>query len=394
MKVLHLYDLYLPHTMNWAYRMMRAVPDTRIWAAAPWMVRNEYFNPDIRFFVRPLQRFSGWIPETEWKNFWFSSRLIRSELYWPTYRNWLLRQLKNDRPDVLHAHFAPVGYRYLSLAEKLDIPLVVSFYGYDYESLIARKPVWKERYKQIFQRAASVTCLGDHGREVLMKQGCPPAKIAVVPMNIHPIEFPFAEREKIAGRLRLVQVATITEKKGYLDTLRAVQLVMRDCPNVHLTIAGEKSDGHLVKKMHHFIHSNGLEDKVTWLDFFAHDALPAFFRQFDVFIHPSHYTRTRDSEGAPAVILEAQATGLPVISTFHADIPSEVVQGKTGLLSRENDPDTLAAHIRRFYWMEDEEYQSFSHVACQYVEENFDVKNTALQLRALYDSLSSPTLIP
>lgn len=203
-------------------------------------------------------------------------------------------------------------------------------------------------------------------------------------MSMRPEEFPFCEREKQPEQLKLVQVATITEKKGYLDTLEAFNIALKNCPGMHLTIAGERYDRQLVSRMQQFIKANGLESYVTWLDFIPHHALPQFFSEADVFIHPSHYTASRDCEGGPVSILEAQATGLPVISTTHFDIPSEVLNGQTGLLAPENDPTALAGHIRRFYFMEDAEYQQFSRNARRHVEQNFDVKNTAQKLRALY----------
>ena len=99
-----------------------------------------------------------------------------------------------------------------------------------------------------------------------------------------------------------------------------------------------------------------------------------FLAGFDVFIHPSCHAPDGDHEATPVILLEAQATGLPVIATDHFDLPLEVIHGRTGLLAPENDPVALAGHIRRFYWMENAEYQMFSHNARQHVEAGFDVK--------------------
>lgn len=388
LNILHLFDLYLPHTMNWAYQLALATPDIMPWIAAPWIVRNRYYHPEFRFFIRPLQRRLHWLPETEWQASRFSGTLIRAERYWPLYKSWLEKQLRRDRPDLLHAHFAPVGCHYLDLAQRLDIPLVTSFYGYDYESLPARNPVWRTRYRQLFAGAGATTCAGPFGRTVLMQQGLPPEKITVLPMSMRPDAFPFIPRIKKPGQLRLLQVATLTEKKGYRDTLQALELARRNCPNLHLTIAGERYDPQLVAALKAYIERHGLQSFITWLDFFPHENLPAFLGQFDVFIHPSHYTANRDCEGGPVAILEAQATGLPVISTTHFDIPSEVMHGKTGLLAPENDPVQLAKYIERFYNMQNEEYQQFSEAARRHVERNFDIRNTAQKLRTLYEKLT------
>ena len=138
---------------------------------------NEYHSPEFRYFTRPLQSLTGWLPPNEWKAAWFSSNLIRAERRWPLYRNWLFQQLRNNPPDVLHAHFAPVGCHYLEMAKRLDIPLVASFYGFDYERLPFEKPAYRKRYKQLFEGAAAITTTGTFTPELLIKQGCPSEKI-------------------------------------------------------------------------------------------------------------------------------------------------------------------------------------------------------------------------
>jgi len=182
-KVTHLFDHYLPHTMNWAYRMMRATPHTAVSVASPLFVRNKYFDADFHFYVRPLQQW-GWFPPSEWTASCLQGLVVRAERYKPAYKYWLEKQLEKHRPDVLHAHFAPVGWHYLDMAKRLNIPLVVSFYGYDYESLPARNKTWPHRYQQLFKDAAAVTCAGPHGQAVLMRQGLVPEKTTILPMSM------------------------------------------------------------------------------------------------------------------------------------------------------------------------------------------------------------------
>lgn len=383
-RVVHLFDYYLPHTMNWAYRMLRATPDAAIGVAAPLFVRNKYLDADFHFYVGPLQRQSGWFPSSEWAHSHLQRLVIRSERYLPLYRRWLEKQFIRQRPDVLHAHFAPAGCHYLDMAKRLGIPLIVSFYGYDYESLPARSLAWQRRYRQLFEGADGVTCAGVNGRAVLMRQGLDDRKITVLPMSMDPAEFPFNPRVKIPGQLRLLQAATITEKKGFMDTLKALNIARKSCPNLHLTIAGERADRDLVQQMEAFIRTHALQPFVQWLDFVPHSDLPAFFTQFDVFIQPSHYAANRDCEGGPVSVLEAQSAGMPVIATTHFDIPSEVLHESTGLLAPERDVDELARHIERFYRMADPEYQQFSAAARRHVETGFDIHNTAKNLLELY----------
>lgn len=387
MRILHLFDLYLPHTMNWAWQMIRATPEVETWVAAPWMLKNEYFSPEFRFFTRPLQAMTGWMPGDEWNASWFSTNLIRSERYWPIYRNWLYEILKTNRPDGMHAHFGPVGVHYLDLAKRLGIPLITSFYGFDYARLPFEKPVYREQYRQLFKGAAAITTTGELTPGLLEALGCPPEKITPIPLSVSPEAFPFIHRTKDRNQLRLLQVATFTEKKGHLDTLLAFSMALQHCPNLHLTMAGERQDKNLFQEIRRFLVSRNLAKNVTLLDFLPHAELPTFFGQFDVFIHPSRTTHNQDCEGAPVVILEAQSSGMPVISTVHSDIPAMVLHGRTGWLAPENSPELLAAHIERFYRMDNSEYQQFSQAAYQQVAQNFNLKNTGPKLRALYQSI-------
>jgi colanic acid/amylovoran biosynthesis glycosyltransferase len=118
--------------------------------------------------------------------------------------------------------------------------------------------------------------------------------------------------------------------------------------------------------------------------------LHCLMADFDVFIHPSCYTANRDSEGAGAVaLLDAQATGLPVISTLHCDIPENVVHERTGLLTPETDSDALAESIQRFYAMDEAEYRTFAERARAHVVENYRLTDSAQRLRAIYERFAS-----
>nr|MBA2585872.1 glycosyltransferase [Chthoniobacterales bacterium] len=66
-----------------------------------------------------------------------------------------------------------------------------------------------------------------------------------------------------------------------------------------------------------------------------------------IFLHPSETPPNHDQEGVPNSILEAMATGLPVVATRHGGIPEAIDDGRTGLLVREGDYRPLASAIVR-----------------------------------------------
>lgn len=94
-----------------------------------------------------------------------------------------------------------------------------------------------------------------------------------------------------------------------------------------------------------------------------------------------------DTEGgAPVAILEAQATGLPVISSYHADIPEVVVDGKSALLAPEKDVGMLAKHLE--YLVEHPDvWGEIGRAGREHVEQEYDVMAQVAKLENIYDRL-------
>jgi len=388
MKVLHIFDLYLPATLSWTHRLLLHLEPLQVSVAAPWIIKNQFFSPAFEYHIFPAQRwfFPKVLSETDHA----TARKIfaGSQRYLPVYIWWLYTRLNTHKPDLLHAHFGPVACLYLPLAKRLKRPLLVTFYGFDYTKVLNLKPFYKEKYHELFRDAAQIIAGSPLGYDLLKKMGCPAEKLSIIPPGIDLFNFPFRVRPKKSGALKLVQMSTITPKKGHLDTLEAFRQALYKCPNLQLCLAGEKWDKDLVKTMEVFIRTHHLSGHITWLDVVDHANAGAFLRQFDVLIHPSCHAPDGDHEDTPVVILEAQSTGLPVISTTHFNIPAEVIHDRTGLLAEEHNPAQLAGFIERFYQMDDAEYQEFSRAARRHVEENFDVRNTAEALRRVYEKVA------
>lgn len=387
MRVLHLFDYYLPTTLNWVSYLLRYLPDTQVEIGAPWMIRGEFWQSSFRAYRYPFQ-LPGLLDAHSEADFPAIRRLFtRSQRFLPTYAYWLTGRLSASPPDVLHAHFGPVGCLYAPMARRLRRPLVVTFYGFDYEKILHTRPAFRQQYQRLFEQAARLVVASPFGAARLSALGCPSDKIAIVPPSPDLSVFSFHKKTKPAGRLHLVQVATFTPKKGHLTTLEAVRQAWADCPGLRLTLAGERYDERLYRQVLDFIEKHRLGACVTLLPPVEHRQMPAFLAGFDAFIHPSQRAADGDHEASPVALLEAQAVGLPVLATRHADLPLLVAHEKTGLLVEEGDAAALAQAIRRFYAMEGAEYEGFAQRARAHVEQSYDVRQSAERLRALYEGL-------
>jgi glycosyltransferase involved in cell wall biosynthesis len=132
------------------------------------------------------------------------------------------------------------------------------------------------------------------------------------------------------------------EKKAHFLTILAFERARRQCPEIRLSFAG---DGPLLDSCKQLIRALRLEGVVEFLGVVSHDKVPAMIRSFRGFVQHSVTAPSGDSEGNPVAVMEAGASGLPVVSTRHAGIPDTVAHGETGLLSEELDIDSMANHI-------------------------------------------------
>jgi colanic acid/amylovoran biosynthesis glycosyltransferase len=382
LKVGQLVDCYLRTTENWCFRLMRHIPDVKLQIITT-TVMNEGMFPlqGAEFVVAPLARLSG--RELRWP----IGHIVK-KLQLPLLALWRLAVIRRARPLALaHAHFSVMGWNYLWLVNHLSLPLVVSFYGFDYEWLPRNEPRWQERYRVLFEKAQMFITEGEFGRSKLVSMGCPEGKVKVLHLGVEPSLIPVFQRRKEPGRLRLIQVATFTAKKGHDTTIQAFARALKCCPGMKLTLVGKDPEQkrHLIERL---IGSLGLEEHVTIVDGVDFTGLHRIFAEFEVFIHPSRHSDSGDSEGgAPVVLLDAQATGLPVIATTHCDIPDEVIDGETGLLAEEGDVEGIAQHIEYFYGMDDHEYQEFCLRARRHVEEHYDAAKNAVLLRQIYQEV-------
>jgi colanic acid/amylovoran biosynthesis glycosyltransferase len=221
----------------------------------------------------------------------------------------------------------------------------------------------------------------------LQKIGCPSQKIRIARLGVGVDKIPFQKRPKKSGELHLLQIASFKEKKGHEYTIDAFLRVLPQCPNMTLTFVGDDNQG-IKERIKQKVIASPAGDKVTFMDGIEYDHIYELMQKYQVFIHPSCFTEEKDCEGgAPIVLLDAQATGMPIISTIHCDIPEEVVQNKTGLLSPEKDTLALSESIRSFYYMDQQEYDTFASNCRQHVSKEYDVVVNARRMREIYEEV-------
>ncbi len=175
-------------------------------------------------------------------------------------------------------------------------------------------------------------------------------------------------------------IGRLSEQKGFTLLIEAVALVLNDLPDLRLTLVG---DGDLRPQIEAAIARHGLDGRVIltgWLDESrVRDALAAS----QALIVPSF------AEGLPVVIMEAMASGRPVIATAIAGIP-ELVTPDTGWLVPAGDAEALAQAIRVMASTPIDRLSEMGHAARQQVFVQHDIDHDAEKLTVLFASKGNP----
>jgi colanic acid/amylovoran biosynthesis glycosyltransferase len=293
----------------------------------------------------------------------------------------LSRLLGRRHSDLMHVYFGHTGVHLLPFIQRWPRPVVVSFHGMDVQTR-AHDPAYESRLREVLQAATLVLARSQSLLDRVQELGCPPEKVRMNRTGIPLDQFPFIERAAPAeGAWHFVQACRLIEKKGIDDALHAFAKFSVTHPQARYTIAGE---GPLRCPMEKLRDELGLHDKVTFAGFMKGPDLCALYHQAHVFLHPSRMTADQNQEGVPNSMLEAMATGLPVVATQHGGIPEAVRDGVTGILAPERDREALHEALLRLTASGDGWHQMGAAASAD-VREIFESTAQVAKLESAYD---------
>lgn len=234
-------------------------------------------------------------------------------------------------PDVIHAHVAyPDGRAAVELGARIGRPVVVTVHGHDLKDLAAGKPAWRGWVRQALTRADAVIAVSGELAGLARELGVTDAQLAQIPNGVDCTQFqPSTDRVPGEGGWRLIYVGRYDPAKGLGELLQAMAGVRAAGHDVKLDLVGGGSSA-LTQDYPDQARALGLTEHVRFVDEVSHDQLPSLLAEADLFVLPSH------SEGLPLSLLEALATGLPVVTT-RCGGPEEVMDDSLGRLAEPRD---------------------------------------------------------
>ena len=246
------------------------------------------------------------------------------------------------RADVVLAEYGTTGVLVMEACRRLNIPLIVHFHGYDasVREVIAEHSM---SYRKMFNQAMAIIAVSRAMERKLITLGAPPEKVHYNPYGINCREFGGANPENAPPVF--LAVGRFVEKKAPQITLKAFADVHRIFPTARLRMVG---NGPLLDECRELAKSLKIEQAVAFLGAQSHEVVQQEMRGARCFLQHSLEASNGDCEGTPLGILEAGASGLPVVSTRHAGIADVVIEDETGFLVDEGDVKGMAENMLRF----------------------------------------------
>jgi colanic acid/amylovoran biosynthesis glycosyltransferase len=299
------------------------------------------------------------------------------------------RLLGERRPALIHAHFGIEGVYALPLARRLGVPQVTTFHGFDATlstGALLCSPAWANYplfRRRLARQGDLFLCASSFIRDRVLALGFPEKRTHVHYIGVNT----GAIRPREAGEETpvILTVARLVEVKGTEYLIRAFARLAPHLPETGLVIIGE---GPLKHRLQALARSLGVAARVRFLGAQSHDQVLAWMRKAAMFVLPSVRTRTGRSEGLGMVLLEAAASGVPIVGTRHGGIPEVIVDGQTGCLVAERDSEELAARMAELF-ADDTRRARMARQARALVETRFDIHRQTEKLEDFYDGILS-----
>jgi glycosyltransferase involved in cell wall biosynthesis len=268
------------------------------------------------------------------------------EAAWRIERRRIQRVLKRVRPDLVHAHFGPMGVLIAPVARGLGVKCITSFHAYDVTT-VPKQQFWKEQYRSLWSQGAAFTGVSRHICGLLEALGAGREKIVRISNGVDLSKFPFnPPGKRFDGKnVECLFVGRLVEKKAPLLVLRAFESARKALgrkADLRLHIVG---DGPLMRKLREERQALGLDHCVDIHGALSHQEVRAMMQQAHLYLQHSVTAPDGDQEGLPVGLIEASATGLPIVSTRHDGIPEVVLDGKAGFLVEEHDVEGMAEKL-------------------------------------------------
>ncbi len=301
--------------------------------------------------------------------------------------------IEEFKPDIVHTHASKAGVLGRKAAISCGVKTIVhTYHGHVFHSYFGKfkTHLIKSLERNLAKKSSGIVAISNLQKEELVKKHriCAADKVKVVPLGFDLSSFlqdnP-AKRDQVrndynieAGDVAIAIVGRLAPIKNHSFFLKVIeQLLEKGVLNIKVFIVGDGSERELIEKM-----SNSLNKKygqkitlTSWIFDIA-----TFNKGMDIIC------LTSDNEGTPVSLIEAQASGLPVISTDVGGVRDIVLDGESGFITKLGDIETYVEKLRLL--VENEKLRvKFAAKGRDFVTSRFNYERLAKDISVYYREL-------
>ncbi len=278
------------------------------------------------------------------------------------------------RPDIVHFEFGTLALERPHLGHLLNVKTVCSFRGYDIAFHGLDNP---NTYKLIWREIDAFHFLGEDLKGRALDRGWTEDrffKLIAPAIYSAPFQNSAQRRRPQCTPIRVLSVGRLHWKKGYEHALQAIALLINRGVNLQYRIVGE---GPFEAAVRFAVHQLQIQDHVQLLGSMPAPGVLEELNQADIFLHSAV------SEGFSNAVLEAQASGLPVVTSDAEGLAENVVHGVTGLVVARREPSALANALDTLIG-DPERRHKMGRTGRERALREFTIEKQAEQFAALY----------
>ena len=284
------------------------------------------------------------IVTSESTNSYFKGKYLTKKM-----RKELFDKLKSHKIDLIHTHYLVDAAFFTKFTKMFKVPKICSVYGYDVSSFPNKYfGLGKYYIKRIFDEYDVFLAMSMDMKNDLLRLGCPEKKIKIHYQGIDIHKYKIHNRDYGFKKItNILQIGTVESKKGQNIVLESLYILLNEL-NIGTFVYHVVGNGN-IDSFRNKIDELKLKDKIKLYGYINHKSFEYLniLKQADIYVHPSITSINGEKEGIPTSIIEAMASGLPVLSTYHAGIPYIIENDKDGLLVNEKDIKGLANALNR-----------------------------------------------
>ncbi len=285
--------------------------------------------------------------------------------------------------QIIHAHSViPTGFMSSIASKIMGKPLFITAHGMDINNF-EKKPFFNYFISRAMNSSSKSIAVSEDLAKKMRKMVNDENKIVVLrnavdtgrfnPTKNRSIRKDFGIRDE---EILILFVGYLDEFKGIFELINAFNKITAENSNVKLMMVGT---GPKKEDLLEILNKVGIEDKVIFTGVVEHQKIHRYYQSADIFVLPSY------TEGLPVSILEAMATGVPVVATSVGGVPELITHGLNGFIVPPRDEEAFIEKL--LILINDKNLrQQYANRSLKKIKEEFDIKVKISKLIELYKS--------